>query len=216
MATKPAHIKTAEKEGLLAGFDEWHEGMERVTKNGTAGLEPVRDLLSQVRKVGRYRKTTGDFAKPEKALQFYCNHYAQYNLDELPEVVKPKRTRAKAAASAAPAATPDLQGIIEALSALGIEIPGATDEDDEDDTGVEVEATPSNKRRASRTRKESKTAQREQNYEPSNPDADATQGRLWKLNQLGLLQIVDLDDADEDLKITNGEAHEAIAEALEV
>lgn len=215
MSTVPAHVKIARKQGTQAGFDAWHEGMDQVTKGGTAGLEPVRDLLAQVRKVGRYRKTTGDFAKPEKALAFYCNHYAKYNLDELPEVITPKKRNTRTKAQPTPEPQVDQTTLLALAEALGIEIPGVADEDDDEDdedTGVQVEA-PVSKRRS---RREAKTAQREQNYEPSNPDADATQGRLWKLNQLGLLQIVDFEDADEDQKITNGEAHEAIAEALEV
>lgn len=189
MATA-AHVKTARTKGAQAGFDEMIESFVRVTNNGKNGLEPVRDALAEVRKVGGYVKSTDTWKKPEKALEWYC---ARFEVE--PTAPKQKRTR-KASAST----TPDMgaivaQAVAAALAAAGVA--SDTDENDEDEND-EPEVV---------TEKPSK-------YAPSASTADdpATNGRLWKLNQEGLLQILDADEAGDP--ITNAEAHEALAEVL--
>ena len=237
MAAKPAHVKIAEEKGLQAGVDAWVDGMETVTKNGTAGLEPVRDLLKRARRAGGYTKASGEFSKPDKLVTFYCNHYAERypHLAELPDVIAPKRTRKNASkpkAQAEPVSgDANAQALLALLSEAGVDLSSlgittedetgveAFEDDDDDDDTPPARTTRTNRRntRGGRTKaRGSKRSARAEapDYTPSNPDDAATNGRLWKLNQLGLLQIVDLDEADEDEIITNLEAHEALQEAL--
>lgn len=226
MAAKPAHVKIAEAQGIDAGVDAWIDGMETVTKNGTAGLEPVRELLKKARRAGGYTKASGEFSKPDKLRTFYCNHYADRypHLAELPETIAPKRTRKSASKPKAQEAVNPQEALLALLANAGIDLSVLTG--DTEDTGVEAfededepETTPTRTSRTRATRTKARGSKRSArseapDYTPSNPDEAATNGRLWKLNQLGLLQIVDLDEADEDLKITNLEAHEVLQEAL--
>lgn len=210
MATKPAHVKIALKEGAQAGFEHYIESIERVTNGGTGGLPPVQEALAEIRKVGGFKKRTGEFSKPEKALKFYC---AKYGIDPDAVPAKAKRTgTTRKAASGVPApSAPDTgpnAGVADKLRKLlaaGIDIDdalemigmvaGDAEVEDDDDTEVAV------------------SAKENDPFAPSERIADepATNGRLWKLNSLGLLRIADDDEGDP---ITNIEAHEVIASIL--
>lgn len=219
MAKVAAHIKEARKHGTQAGFDTWYEYLQTVTDGGTKGLPQVRDLLAEVNAAGRIKKN-GEFRNPAKALDFYC---AKYGLTDLPTTKTARSTR-KAATPAAPApqAAPDMQ---ELFAQFMQSIQGgvaAEVKDDEDDTEVV------NSVRTRRVARPSRNVEVEGDTgtavypPPRDPDAEATQGKLWKLNHDGpangiYLAVIDGDGnilAGGDDRITAGEAYDLIGEYI--
>lgn len=185
----PAHVETAIAEGVEAGFDEWLDTMRRVTKNGKAGLVPVRAELEAIVRKGRVslKKLNADNAN-EKQIAYYCNKYGLDIPDEGDD--EPLASRK------APAATSGTEDLFEAFQAF-LASRGGTEDDDE------PKPTPRKSRVTRSTSRKPKAGVQitngtahaliaeamgnEAGYEPRDPDAPATQGKLWKLNDLGLI-----------------------------
>jgi hypothetical protein len=227
-----AHIKEARKRGTQAGFNTWYDYLVQVTNDGQNGLPQVQDMLAEVRKAGKYSKRAGEFRNPEKALAWYCNHYAN-ELGDTPTVVESKTrtkrstTRKAQAAPAAATTEPQIDSNILAQLAqalgLNLDATATTDEDDDEDDDTET-IQGVRTRRVQRTRTvEAEGDTGVASYPPPrDPDAPATQGKLWKLNHDGpavglFVCVIDGDGnilAGGDDPITAGEAYDLISEHI--
>lgn len=219
MATVPAHVKLARQKGALAGVEQLHEMLDRNTNGGTNGLPTAQQMLADIRKAGKFSKRTGAFKKPEGAVAWYCNYFAQkgFGTEDLPAVIeqRPARTSRKASAQTAAPVGQDMETLVSMLAErLGITLDSNDDEDDD----TEVETTPA--RRATRA---SAPAEETQAYPPPrDPDAPATQGKLWKLNAEGpdhglFLCVIDEENnilAGGDGPLTAGECYDLIGEHI--
>lgn len=122
------HIVTAQSEGIEAGFDAWYDSLVQNTNDGTNGLQQLRTLLADVKKVGKRR---GRGTNRAKQIEFYCNKYAD-DLDGASTTTPTEPTPAPTTT------TPDLTAVIAAAvaAALGQTTPVTPEvevEDDEDE-----------------------------------------------------------------------------------
>jgi len=232
MATIPAHIKTARKKGALAGLEQLHDYLARNTNEGTNGLPAAQEMLAEIRKVGGYRKRDGVLTKQDKAVAWYCNHFdGKFHTGDLPATkgTTTRTTRRTAQATQAqeaeaPQVDPGL--LAQIAQALGLSTAQASDTDveDEDDEDTEV-IQGVQTRRVNRTRNTEVTDEQGNTAvypPPRDPDAPATQGKLWKLNHDGpakglFMCVIDADGnilAGGDEPLTAGECYELISENL--
>lgn len=188
MAAK--HIEVAKTQGAKAGFKMWKMNLKR------SGIPAVQERLAEL-------EAQGDVAAQ---FRYYCAEYG----DQFGLTPKPKRSSGSTSKTqATPASTNDLFAAFQEFLAQQA---GATedepeDEIDEDAILDEIEE-PVAAAKPKRTTRASGTASADP-YAPREPKAHATNGRLWKLNELGLLRIAKSPgDA-----ITNGDAH-AVLKAL--
>lgn len=255
MAPKPAHIVTAEQNGLQAGFDAWHERSMAVTQNGKGGLEPVRDLLRRVHRAGGWTNKEGAFRNPEGALQYYCNYFGKKyaGFADLPVVktaTKPRVThKAPATVEAHVDSTEptqvastgtDIPALVASLVAQGVDaatigtivanVGGsatttapAIDEDAEDDySDLDDETDDTPAATQVQVRRNAPDQPIITFPEPRDPDAPATQGKMWKLNAQGPdngIFVVVIDSENNVLAGGNGpitamEAYNLIGEYI--
>jgi hypothetical protein len=193
MAAK--HIEVAKTQGAKEGFKMWKTNLKR------SGIPQVQarydELLSQ-----------GDV---EAQFRYYCAEYG----DKFGLTTTPKRSSGTTKATAA-APTADLFAQFQAFLAAqtgDTEDAEEIDEDDEDaildalDEPVAVASTTTTRAGKPTTRRAA--APNADPFAPRDPAAHATNGRLWKLNELGLLRIA----KNPGTAITNGDAH-AVLKAL--
>lgn len=195
MAAK--HLEIARTEGPKAGFNAWITQMER------SGLPQVQERLAEVRSQGNKKAQ----------FEYYCNVYGNK--------IFGGSTRNAGTTEVKPepvAVGDDVQALFaQFLAAIGgAPATGATeDEDDLDDDDVEaiiaehggMQTRTTTRSSGARTRS---NATNDDPFAPRNPQDDATSGRLWRLNELGLLQIRNKPGAH----ITNGQAHEILKAKL--
>lgn len=233
MATIPQHVKIARSKGALAGVENLHETLDRNTNGGTNGLETAQHMLSDIRKAGKFSKRNGTFKKPEGAVAWYCNYFGDKGLipQDLPAVIEPRQTRTRTtrkAAAPAPQAAMDtgveMETLVSMLAAkLGIDLDTGdtedTDDEYEDDTEV-VQGVPTR-----RVNRQAPATEETQAYPPPrDPDAPATQGKLWKLNAEGpgngiFLCVIDEEGnilAGGEEPLTAGECYDLIGEHIAV
>lgn len=234
MATVPAHIKVARKQGALAGLTQLHEYLARNTNNGTNGLDSNIAMLDEIEKAGKFRtrgRNAGTFAKPEKAVAWYCNHFAaKFGTDSLPTVIEPRKRVTRVAQ---PVEEPeveettevvDIQAIVAAAVAAAMGVtpaPVDSDEDDDEDEDDDDENDGTEVVQGTRVRRVVRQTEQTSGYPaPRDPDANATNGKLWTLNTEGpdfgyFLVVIDEEGnivAGGDEPLNNGECHELIAE----
>lgn len=215
MATVPAHIKVARKQGALAGVEQLYEYLHRNTVGGTAGLDTNRAMYAELRKAGSNK--LGKNFKVDKAVAWYCNRFAEkFGTDDLPVVIEGVVTTVAPSAKQVEStsndddnmavlqaaiqagATPEqITAIVRGMNSAGANIVSTTVTEDE------IEAAPVAPK-----------------YVPKNPDEPATNGKLWTLNSEGpehgfFLAILDGEGNvlfGGDAPLTNMEAHTVIAE----
>lgn len=228
MATIPAHIKTARKKGALAGLEQLHEYLARNTNEGTNGLPAAQEMLATLRKQGGYRKRDGVLTKQDRAVKWYCNHFnAKFHTGDLPATIGGKATTRKTRTVAKQQAVEsvpsgDLAEQFAQFQAFLAMQQGAdvTDEsDDIEDIDDDTDDTPTRTvRRVSR----GDTDEAPSYPPPRDPDAPATQGKLWKLNAEGpdnglYVCVIDSENnilAGGDGPITAQEAYDLIGEHI--
>lgn len=188
------HVKIAREQGAKAGYKAYLEFLKR------SGIPAVQD---------RYQEMLSQGDVPAQ-FAWYCKEYADQigKPKAAPAAIVGKRTGRVTPAPAA-GVNPDLLAAFAAF----MKSQGAVDEveeEDEVDIDAELEGVedivPS---RGPGRPKGSKNKPKEEvvdQYAPKDPTANATNGRLWKLNELGLIAILD-EPVDP---ITNGEAHEVL------
>jgi len=191
MAAK--HIEVARTQGAKEGFKMWKKNLKR------SGIPQVQDRLAEL-------ESQGDIAAQ---FRYYCAEYG----DQFGLTKEPKRSSGTKSA-ATPAPTADLfeqfQAFLAAQAGDTEDVEDDVEDEDEilDSLDEPVAATTRKTTRTSRSSGRTASASTDA-YAPKEPNAHATNGRLWKLNELGLLRIAkNPGDA-----ITNGEAH-AVLKAL--
>lgn len=228
MSKLAEHIKIGRKDPQ-AGFDFWYDRLNVVTNNGEGGLPAVRALLDEVNEVGKLRtrgRNAGTFKNPQAALDFYCNKYAhELSVGTPTKQATPKRTR-KASPAKVTQEVPEANGIQAQLAALQeqlAQLAGIVPDETDDETDDEFDEPDTHTASRRVTRTASTTQEATPAYpEPRDRDADATQGKLWKLNSQGpengiFLCVIDENSnilAGGDAPITAGEAYDLIGEHI--
>jgi hypothetical protein len=203
VATKqePKHVKIAREQGAKAGFKAYREFLKR------SGIDRVQE---------RYQEMLDQGDVPAQ-YAWYCKEYAdQINPAKPATGRRTTRGTTAAATPATPAGvSPDLLAQFAAfLTSQGAGVAEVEEEETEEDIDEALEGLdePTTKRGPGRPPgsknkpKAQPATEGVDTYAPKNPEVNATNGRLWKLNELGLLGILDVP-ADP---ITNGEAHEIL------
>lgn len=191
MAAK--HIEIAREDGPKAGFTAWITQMER------SGLPQVQERLAEVKAQGN-RKAQ---------FEYYCNVYGSKIFGTSAQKPEPV---------AEVASQDDLFNAFKAFMgrvAGGTQTPAVAEDDSLDDVDESAYgATTSTTRSTRRTRSNANTARAaastDDPYKPRNPEDLATAGRLWRLNEAGLLRIVNKPVEP----LTNGQAHEILKDIL--
>lgn len=201
MAAK--HITIAQTEGPKAGFTAWMDMMER------SGLPQVQERLAEVKAQGNKKAQ----------FEYYCNVYgnrifgnqAARNVQHEDAEDKPE--------VAGNANESDLFNLFTQFMERVSGNVTPTDEDDSldeiDDDEIEAQYTRSSgggTRKAATTKRTARAtnAQTDDPFAPRNPEDDATSGRLWRLNELGLLQL----RTKPGTHISNGQAHKILKQRL--
>lgn len=206
MAAK--HIEIARNDGPKAGFNAWMEMMER------SGLPQVQERLAEVRSQGNKKAQ----------FEYYCNVYGNKIFAQNANVTHEDEPQ-----TTLPGVGKDVQALFQQfLAAIGQTPTGATEAEDsldDDDVdaiiaqhtgGTTTQRQGRSSGRSGNTRSSGRSAQRSNTgndadqFAPRNPQDDATSGRLWRLNELGLLQIV----SKPGKHISNGQAHEILKSRL--
>lgn len=200
------HIEIAREDGPKAGFNAWIDMMER------SGLPQVQERLAEVREQGNKKAQ----------FEYYCNVYGDKifgRQSRSSNVVHEDTNLGDLAENAGS----DVQELFaQFLALVGKGQPQADDEDtslddvDEDDyipsgaTTTQRTTRSSGKRTSTKRATTRSNAQGDDQFAPRNPQDDATSGRLWRLNELGLLRVADRPGKH----ISNGQAHEILKARL--
>jgi hypothetical protein len=187
------HLEIAREDGPKAGFKAWKEQMSR------SGLPQVKARLREVEAQGN---TKAQF-------DYYCAQYGKQIFGT------GTRNATPAPEAAGQLTTEELTAkFAEFLASQGIgEAPEAVEGDslDEIDEDAAVEAYTRSSGTTRKSRKSTTPAEPARDaYAPRDPNAAATAGRLWKLNEAGLLQI----RKNPGTVIDNGTAHEILKSIL--
>lgn len=183
------HITIAREDGPKAGFNAWIEMMER------SGLPQVQERLAEVRAQGNKKAQ----------FEYYCNVYGNKIFQGQSRNATTTEVEPEAAGQ------DDLFALFtQFMQRVGGTQPSVADEDDLDDDDVDAiiaahggtQARATTRSSGARTRSAA-TTHPDDPYLPRNPQDDATSGRLWRLNELGLLTIRERAGKH----ITNGDAH---------
>lgn len=187
-----AHVKIAREDGPKAGFNAWKEQMRR------SGLPQVKARLAEVEAQGN-KKAQFDY---------YCAQYGK-------QIFGTGNNPAPVTATPATPSAGDLFAQFQAFLESQGGTPATTDEDDSlddvDEETIAQQYTRSSGGTTKRSTARSTTsADPAEAFKPRDPDAIATSGRLWRLNEAGLLKVVN----KAGTPVTNGQAHEILKSIL--
>lgn len=194
MAAK--HIELAKSEGAKAGFKMWKMNLKR------SGIPQVQDRYAEL-------LAQGDV---QAQFRYYC---AQYG-DQFGLTKKATRSQGRTSTKAAePTPTNDLfaqfQAFLESQQGTVVEdeVDELDDEEIDEDAELDEIEEPIQAITTKRTTRKAAGTSGD-SYAPKEPKAHATNGRLWKLNELGLLRVA----KSPGDSITNGQAHNILKGVL--
>lgn len=205
------HIQVAIEDGPKAGFRAWVEQMER------SGLPQVKARLDEVRAQGNQKAQ----------FSYYCQQFgrqfAKHGIGTA-STVQARQEHDDTEVDSLREELAEMQAKLSRMLSTDSEadlIDDSLNDVDEDEIlAAAIEEQPKRTRQTRntgtaqtrQTRRETvkEQAQRDVDYAPRDPDMNCTSGRLWKLNELGLLRIVGTPTDP----ITCGDAHKVLQKVI--